>query len=110
MRRINPFFIIASAAALAACATETPAPAPPTGKVDIPYGYQRVVTQDGVERYCRNDVDTGSRVTRTKICYTAQQLKASQENTQNFLDSVQAHGAMATATGMPGAGGMASSR
>ena len=82
----------------------------PTEKVTIPYGYQHIVLPDGEERYCRNDVDTGSRVARTKVCLTAAQLKASQDNSQDFMNSVQGHGAAATATGTPGAGGMGSPR
>jgi len=53
----------------------------PTAKVSIPYGYQTVM-MNGEPMYCRNDADTGSRVTRTKVCLTAAQLKASQDNSQ----------------------------
>jgi hypothetical protein len=121
MRHINRFVILGGAAALAACATQAPAPATvpalpvtaavpaPTEKVTIPYGYQKVV-MNGEERYCRNDVDTGSRVARTKVCLTAAQLKASQDNSQDFMNNVQGHGVAATATGTPGAGGMGSPR
>ena len=117
VRQVNHFVILLGAATLAACATQAPAPATiaadpatasvlptPTEKVTIPYGYQHIVLPDGEERYCRNDVDTGSRVARTKVCLTAAQLKASQDNSQDFMNSVQGRAAVATATGTPGAG------
>ena len=118
MRQINQFIMLAGAAMLVGCATQAPAPATvaalpekasgtvpaPTEKVTIPYGYQHIVLPDGEERYCRNDVDTGSRVARTKVCLTAAQLKASQDNSQDFMNSVQGRAAVATATGTPGAG------
>lgn len=118
MRHVDRLIILAGAAALVACATtgsEPPtvraepakadAPAP-AEKVTIPYGYQKVVLPDGEERYCRNDTDTGSRVTRTKVCLSAAQLKASQDNSQDFINGVQRNGAAASATGTPGAGAM----
>jgi len=115
MRQVNRFVILAGAATLGACATQAPAPATvpavpvvaaaptPTEKVTVPYGYTTVVV-DGETRYCRNDLDTGSRVARTKICYNAAQLKASQDNSQDFMNQVQTHGVGATSTGTPGAG------
>ncbi len=115
MRVVNGLVILASAAVLAACATSGSEPptiraepakaaAPtPTEKVTIPYGYQTVM-MNGEPMYCRNDVDTGSRVARTKVCLTAAQLKASQDNSQDFMNSVQRNGAAASATGTPGMG------
>jgi hypothetical protein len=120
VRQVNSFLILAGAAALFACATQAPQPAArvaptspataaavaPTQKIDIPLGFNREVGSDGVVRYCSNDQDTDSRVRRTKSCYTAQQLKAKQDNTQSFIDKIQGQGAIATSTGTSGAGGM----
>lgn len=116
MRPINCFLILASAAALVACATEAPAPAPESHQLAIvkstdnahpglkTYGYQKKVV-DGQEMYCRNDLVTGSRTQREgEKCYTADQLQEIQDNSQKFIDAVQAHGAGATSTGTPGAG------
>ncbi len=115
MSQVSRFVILAITGSLAACATQAPAPATvpaipavaaaptPTEKVTVPYGYTTVVV-DGETRYCRNDMDTGSRVARTKVCLTAAQLKASQDNSQDFMNQVQTHGVGATSTGTPGAG------
>jgi hypothetical protein len=118
MRHVNRFFILASAAALVACATEAPAPAPtPTGhdlalvkSTEVAHpglntgGYQRKVIE-GQEMFCRNDLVTGSRVEHEgEKCYTADQLQEIQENTAKYIDAVQGHGTMSTSTGTPGAG------
>jgi uncharacterized lipoprotein YbaY len=118
MRRVNSFFILASAAALVACATEAPAPAPaPDGHslalvkpTDDAHpglktaGYQRKMV-DGQEMFCKNDLILGSRVEREgEKCYTPDQLRQIQEATAQYIDSVQGHGTMATSTGTPGAG------
>jgi hypothetical protein len=120
MRQVNRFFVLASAAALVACATQAPAPAPapapashqlalvPAMAVAHPglntYGYQRKVV-DGEDMFCKNDLVLGSRVQHEgEKCYTADQLKQIQEATQQYIDSVQGHGTMSTSTGTPGAG------
>jgi hypothetical protein len=116
MRQVHGFFILASAAALVACATQAPAPAPATHQLALvqsvsvahpglnAYGYQRKVV-DGEDMFCKNDLVLGSRVEHEgEKCYTAEQLQAIQENTQKYIDSVQGHGTMATSTGTPGAG------
>jgi hypothetical protein len=41
--------------------------------IPIPHGYKRVVMDDGEVRYCRTDIDTGSRVESRKVCVTAEQ-------------------------------------
>jgi len=64
-----------------------------------PFGYEKVTLSDGTVRYCRNDLDTDSRVKRTRVCLTEAQLTASQDNSQNFVDEVQRHGVGATSTG-----------
>jgi hypothetical protein len=110
---INSFLILAGAAALAACATPPPAPMPvvahtvpanPSAAASpatfhAPFGYEKVTLSDGTVRYCRNDLDTDSRVKRTRVCLTEAQLTASQDNSQNFVDEVQRHGVGATSTG-----------
>jgi hypothetical protein len=122
MRQVNRFFILASAAALVACATQAPAPAPVTAAAPDNHslalvkpmaeahpglktaGYQRKVV-DGEDMFCKNDLVTGSRVQHEgEKCYTAEQLQQIQEATQQYIDAVQGHGTMATSTGTPGAG------
>jgi hypothetical protein len=133
MRQIAGFLTaLAGAAALVACAT--PASAPPaavaanapaiapvnapapatasnapavsaTDKAAIPYGYERVVLGNGEERFCRNDLITGSRTQHQKVCLTMAQLQASEKDSQDFINNVQAHGGMATSATTPGAGG-----
>jgi hypothetical protein len=132
MRRVAGFVVMVGTAALAACATQAPAPAPvaaaapvavlppgtptlalvaansPTAAAaakPVPYGYTRVILDSGEVRFCRNDVDTGSRVTRKKVCLTQEQLDASQKNSQDFIDQVQQHGGASTLNGTPGVGG-----
>ena len=118
MRHVKSFLVLAGAAALVGCAAQAPAPEPvathtvvanPSAAASAaafktPFGYEKVVGDDGVERYCRNDLDTNSRVKRTRVCMTEAQLKASQDNSQSFMDDIQRHGGAATATGTPGAG------
>jgi hypothetical protein len=118
VRHVKSFLVLAGAAALVACATQAPTPEPVAahtvvanpsaaaseGPFKAPFGYEKVVGDDGVDRYCRNDLDTNSRVKRTRVCLTEAQLKASQDNSQSFMDDIQRHGGAATATGTPGAG------
>jgi hypothetical protein len=127
VKQIKRVLIFMGAAMLAACATQAPAPSPGTSAVNgnapvsaapvlatntsassaparIPFGYQRIVGSDGTEMYCRNDLDTSSRVARTRVCLTAAQLAAEQQNSQDFIDGVQLHGGASTMTGTPGAG------
>ncbi|HEY6454415.1 MAG TPA: hypothetical protein VIY90_03935 [Steroidobacteraceae bacterium] len=115
MRQVNSFFILAGAAALVACATQAPAPAPASHELALvpatahpglnTYGYQRKVIEGRGEMFCRNDLVTGSRTEHEgEKCYTADELQRIQQNSQQFIDAVQGHGSMATATGTPGAG------
>ncbi len=82
MRRVTNLGILACAATLVACATQAPGPS-------IPSGYTRVVTPQGAELFCRSELDAGSHVQRTTVCLTAAQLKATQENSQDFITDVQ---------------------
>ena len=82
MQRVVIFAVFAGAAALGGCATRAPDPS-------IPSGYRRVVTAQGAELFCRSDLDPGSHVQRTTVCLTAAQLKANQENSQDFITDVQ---------------------
>lgn len=119
MRKVKRFVILAGAATLVGCATEAPAPAPapapatipalpvtaaaatPTEKVKLPAGYTKVMV-NGEARYCRDDVDTGSRVAHTKVCLTQEQLDASQSGSQDILNQLQnRNGIGATMTGAP---------
>jgi predicted transglutaminase-like cysteine proteinase len=96
MKQVNRFFILASAAALVACAT---APAPAPGTPAAPAGYYTKLVA-GQQMFCRNDLITGSRVEREgEKCYTADELKALQDanaaaingslSTQHGTQSVQ---------------------
>jgi hypothetical protein len=118
VRQVNRFVILAGAATLVGCATEAPAPATipahpvtasattPAEKIKLPEGYMKI-TVNGEDRYCRDDLDTGSRVQHTKICLTAEQLKASQEGTQSMLNQMQNRNGIGAAPtgGTPGVGG-----
>jgi hypothetical protein len=133
MRQIAGFLTaIAGAVALVACAT--PASAPPaavaanapaiapvsapasvsatnapavsaTDKATIPYGYERVVLSNGEERFCRNELITGSRTQHQRVCMTMAQLQASEKDSQDFINNVQSHGGAVTSQTTPGAGG-----
>jgi hypothetical protein len=93
------------AASVAAKPAATAAAAATPDTVKIPYGYVKIVLDNGEMRYCRNDLVPNSRVEHNRVCLTAEQLKASQDNSQNFIDSVQQHGGASTMNGTPGAGG-----
>lgn len=93
MKNFSNCFLVAGAALLAACATPAPAPAPTapqnaTATSDenfkVPVGFFKAKVK-GEDKYCRTDVDTGSRITRTTTCYTLAQLKAEQTNDQNSI-------------------------
>lgn len=88
MRQITNFGVLVGAVALVACTSQ-----PPTVSsrqtVNIPNGYRRVVTTEGQEFFCRSDLDAGSHVQRTTVCLTAAQLKATEENSQNFITNAQ---------------------
>jgi hypothetical protein len=118
MREVKSCLILAGAAVLVACATQAPEPATlpahpvaasaatPTEKLKIPEGYEREVV-NGEVRYCRDDVDTGSRLAHTKVCLTAAQLQANQDGSQAIMNQLQnRNGIGATMTGGPqGMGG-----
>jgi hypothetical protein len=62
--------------------------APPTGHGGAYAGYQRVVS-NGQERYCRNDVATGSHTERKAVCLTESQVRLQELKTQQFLQEVE---------------------
>ncbi len=117
MREIKQCFILAGTAMLFGCATQAPAPATtpavataasvpsasatPTAKIKIPEGYVKVM-MNGEVRYCRNDVDTASRLAHTTVCLTEAQMQASQNSTQEMMNQMQnRNGIGATMTGAP---------
>jgi hypothetical protein len=51
-------------------------------------GYQRVVS-NGQERYCRNDVATGSHTERKAVCLTEAQVRIEQLKAQQFMLDMQ---------------------
>jgi hypothetical protein len=105
MREVKYCFILAGTAMLVACATQAPAPTTtaavpvtaslpaPTEKITVPSGYEKVMV-NGEERYCHTDLDTGSRVAHTTICLTAAQVKAVQDNSQNYMNQAQGRGGL----------------
>jgi hypothetical protein len=105
MRKVKYGFILAGTAMLVACATQAPAPTTipavpvtaslptPTERITVPSGYEKVMV-NGEERYCHTDLDTGSRVARTTICLTAAQVKAVQDNSQNYMNQAQGRGGL----------------
>jgi len=95
MRRVARFLILTGVSTLAACASQAPvtssgaggaqtAKAIPTAATSTTVhpgadGYRREVV-NGYEMFCRNDTDTGSRVQRTKVCLTWDELQAQERN------------------------------
>ena len=121
MRYLMSIGVLVGAAALGACATPPPAaPAPPpataiansnasakvaaTDEEKTPDGYQRVEFSDGI-RYCKTEVETSSRVKKTRTCFTAAELKDMENNTQSFIQNAQSHGTQTTSQSTPGMGG-----
>ena len=103
MKTITGFIFLVTAAACAACATREPPtlPSHPEAQAtaselgalvkkpgDNYPGYQRIVV-DGQERYCRNDLATGSHTERKAVCLTEAQVKAEQLRAQEFLHEVE---------------------
>ena len=106
MRPITRMVIFMGALALAACASQGPATSTGAGASQqgspatasaatntgsTPAGYRRKVV-DGQELFCRNDTDTGSRVSRTEVCLTKQQLQDQQQANQQQLQNLQGEG------------------
>ena len=96
MRWVTGFLILAGAFTLAACASQGPEPSTATGGSRhaaagsatasghvVPSGYHREVV-NGEERFCRDDLDTGSRVQRTKVCLTWEELQAQERTNMQF--------------------------
>jgi hypothetical protein len=123
MRKIKHCFSFAGAALLVACATQAPVPTPtPTqpqpqtqtqartssAKFQVPIGYQKAMVK-GQEVYCRTDVDTGSRISRTTTCYTMAQLQSQSADIQNSISNQISNsnqfGTAMGAGGPTGAGG-----
>ncbi len=117
MKPANLFVTAAGFSVLAACASSAPpissgsdshlehvpatvsaAPAAPTPtrpkelKEEKFSGYQIVGIGDQ-QRYCRTEYPTGSRVDKTTICVTKEQLERQQSNSRDFLQDAQAGGA-----------------
>lgn len=110
MKRVTNLIILTGASALAACASQAPAPpkvaaTPPviaaspvtaaattsaassTGNFKIPSGYKRV-TINGQDEYCRYETYTGSRTEKSRVCMTLAQLEAEQSSAQQFLNQI----------------------
>lgn len=74
MNRIARSLIVIGALAIAACAAQGPAASQHAGTAsNLPRGYYHKVV-DGQDVYCHNDTDTGSRLSRTEVCLTREQL------------------------------------
>ena len=108
MRTINLCLAFAGAALLVACATQGPTPTQaqtPGEKFSVPIGYQKTMV-NGEAQYCRNDLETGSHVSRSRVCYTMAQLQAEAADTQtNLQNQIQNNNSLGTATGSGGPGG-----
>jgi hypothetical protein len=131
MKQIAGFLMATATVALVACATTAsgpppavaaapaPAPAPvvaaanatpaaaakPAAKFTPPYGYQKVVLENGDVRYCRNDVSSDSRLAHSKVCLSQAQLEASQNDTRDYMNQLQRQGGSSTTQMTPGSGG-----
>lgn len=68
--------------------TPSPPAAAPKGHGGAYAGYQRVVS-NGQERYCRNDVATGSHTERKAVCLTEAQVRLQELKTQQFMQEVE---------------------
>jgi hypothetical protein len=102
MGKLNSFAIPMAVLALAGCATGAQvAGAPPTAsaaptakskallKSQLAMGgYTRVVI-DGQEKFCRNDLATGSHAMTNPVCLTKAQWLAQQERARQFMEDVQ---------------------
>jgi hypothetical protein len=91
MRQIRAgLLLVVGAAALVACASKAPvastgaasataangasnATAPDSGAPPVPKGYRRVMKKDG-EYFCRMQAVSGSRLQKTEVCLTQDQL------------------------------------
>jgi hypothetical protein len=104
MRQITTCVILMGAAALVACASQTPTPAPKAatatthatapatalvaqqGQKPASFsGYRRVV-KNGQELFCRNEIVTGSNI-KQQTCLTRAQIEAQQNNSQQYLQN-----------------------
>ena len=55
---------------------------------------------NGEERYCRNDVDSGSHISRTRVSYTMAQLQSQgADNRNNISSQIQNATILGTAVG-----------
>ena len=103
MKQISRLNVILGALALAACASQPSAtpvgaggsrhtsPTVSNDSKDTPKGCtQRLI--GGQELFCRNDVDTGSRVSHTEVCLTREQLEVQQRNSRNVTQQIQGTG------------------
>ena len=104
MRTIKHCISFAGVALLVACATQAPAPTQSTTetsseKFTVPIGYQKAIV-NGQEEYCHREVDTGSRISSARVCYTAAQLQAQAADTQNNIATqIQNSNTLGTAVG-----------
>ena len=102
--------MLTAAATVAACAGQPPTvPSHPPvaaqpNRPYIGYGYQRVVSRDGTELFCRNDLVTGSHAQRQMVCLTAVQWQASQDAGEAFLTGVESRDVGAAGKNELGAG------
>ena len=62
--------------------------APPKDHSGAYAGYRRIVS-NGQERYCRNDVATGSHTERKAVCLTEAQVRMQELKTQQFMQEVE---------------------
>lgn len=103
-----PVAAAAPAAPVAAHAAPAAAPAATAKSADAfkpPYGYEKVVAQNGDVKYCRNDVSPGSRLSHEKVCLSQTQLEASQNDTRDYMNQLQRQGGSSTTQMTPGSGG-----
>lgn len=114
MKRVTSFVILTGVSALAACASQAPAPATSTEtaavhervpaatptaqqmeKIAASNGYRRVMVR-GEERFCRSEPVTGSRVQKVEVCLTLAQLQARQADARELMQQVGRWGALSS--------------
>ncbi len=107
MRTVTGVVIVLGAGVLAACAARPPQsiafsqpqilPGTPLENAGTFRGYKRIVI-DGQERYCRNDLATGSHTERKAVCLTEAQWRTQQALAEQLMLEIERRAASTAQT------------